>query len=127
MPDSDVSRITACVPSCSGAYGSSTLIVTAAWLFAVSAIPLTEPTGWPPTCTLSPFTSWPAFWKISVYSWPPGPRSSSSQTARIATRAIAPTAAARATVTRRLLLHSQRPAGGPGQELADELVVGVEQ
>src|SRR3954452_22349475 len=127
MPDSEVSRTTACVPSCSGAYGSCTAILTAAWSSCVSEIDFTVPTARPPTCTLSPFTSWPALTKISVYSWPPGPRSSSSHTARIATRTIPPTAAARATVTRRLLLHSQGPAGGPGQELADELVVGVEQ
>jgi len=41
------------------------------------AISLTEPMRRPPTCTSSPFTSCPAFSKISVYSCPP-PRSSSS-------------------------------------------------
>ena len=68
MPDSDVSRITACVPSRSGAYGSSTVTLIAAWLFEVSSIVLTVPTARPPIWTLSPFTSWPAFSKISVYS-----------------------------------------------------------
>ena len=40
MPDSDVSRIVAFVPSCSGAYGSSTAILIAAWLSVVSLIVL---------------------------------------------------------------------------------------
>ena len=57
MPDSDVSRMIACVPSRSGAYGSSTPIRIAAWLFEVSSIPLTVPTARPPIWTLSPFTS----------------------------------------------------------------------
>ena len=38
MPDSDVSRMIACVPSRSGAYGSSTVIRIAAWLLAVSSM-----------------------------------------------------------------------------------------
>ena len=76
MPDSDVSRMIACVPSRSGAYGSSTLTPIAAWLFAVSSMLVTVPTARPPICTLSPFTSWPAFSNTSVYSCPL-PRSSS--------------------------------------------------
>src|SRR3954467_15201942 len=117
MPDSDVSRMIACVPSCSGAIGSCTEIAIAAWLFGVSLIDLTLPTARPPTCTLSPFTSWPAFSKISVYSRPP-PLSSRSQIARMATSPTAISTAPRAIVTR--LLHAQRAAGGAGQELADE-------
>ena len=74
MPDSDVKRMTACVPSRSGAYGSSTPIPIAAWLSGVSSIDFTVPTARPPIWTLSPFTSWPAFSKISVYSCPPPPR-----------------------------------------------------
>src|SRR5262245_40665778 len=124
MPDSDVSRMTASVPSCSGAYGSLTLILTAAWLLEVSAIAFTLPTGRPPICTLSPFTSWPAFSKISVYSCPSS-RSRNSHTARTRTRTTPMTTEARASVTRSL--HAQRTLRGPGQELVDELVVGVEE
>ena len=68
MPDSEVNRITACVPSRSGAYGSATVTLIAAWLFEVSSIALTVPTARPPIWTLSPLTSWPAFSKTSVYS-----------------------------------------------------------
>ena len=70
MPDSDVSRMIACVFSRSGAYGSSTLTPIAAWLFSVSSMLVTVPTARPPICTLSPTTSWPAFSNTSVYSWP---------------------------------------------------------
>ena len=58
------------------AFGLLLLAIFAAWLFAVSSIDFTEPTGSPPMSTLSPFTSWPAFWNISVYSWPVPPNSS---------------------------------------------------
>ena len=57
MPDSEVRRISACVPSRSGAYGSFTVTLTAAWLLRVSSILPTVPTARPPICTLSPFTS----------------------------------------------------------------------
>src|SRR3954451_24666714 len=124
MPDSDVSRMTASVPSCSGAYGSATLIFTAAWLLEVSAIAFTLPTGRPPICTLSPFTSCPAFSKISVYSCPP-PRSRNSHAANRTTITAPMATDARASVTR--LLHAQRTLRGPGQEVVDELVVGVEK
>src|SRR4051812_24797911 len=124
MPDSDVSRMTASVPSCSGAYGSATLIFTAAWLLEVSEIAFTLPTGRPPICTLSPFTSCPAFSKISVYSCP-SPRSRNSHAAKRTTMTTPMATDARASVTR--LLHAQRTLRGPGQELVDELVVGVEE
>src|SRR6478735_3895892 len=124
MPDSDVSRMIACVPSCSGAYGSWTLILTAAWLLAVSAIAFTLPTGRPPICTLSPFTSCPAFSKISVY-WCPLSRSRNSHAANKRTMTTPMATDARASVTRSL--HAQRTLRGPGQELVDELVVGVEE
>src|SRR5262245_42359186 len=124
MPDSDVSRITAAVPACSGAYGSCTLILTAAWLLEVSAIDFTLPTGRPPICTLSPFTSCPAFTKISVYSCPSS-RSRNSHAANRTTMTTPMATDARASVTRSL--HAQRTLRGPGQELVDELVVGVEE
>src|SRR3954453_6383662 len=124
MPDSDVRRIVACVPSRSGGYGWSTEALVAAWLFAVSSIAFPVPTARPPICTLSPFTSWPAFSKISVYSCPP-PRIAKREIARAATSATAIRTAERATVKR--LLHAQRALRGPGQELADELVLGVEE
>ena len=63
--------MTACVPCRSGAYGSSTTTLIAAWLSSVSSISRTEPTRRPPTWTSSSVTSWPAFWKIRVYSVPP--------------------------------------------------------
>src|SRR3954447_1517731 len=124
MPDSDVSRMTASVPSCSGAYGSPTLILIAAWLLDVSEIALTLPTARPSICTLSPFTSCPAFSKISVYSCP-SPRSRNSQAAKRTTMTTPTATDARASVTRSL--HAQRTLRGPGQELVDELVLGVEE
>src|SRR3954464_14170803 len=124
MPDSDVSRMTASVPSCSGAYGSSTLILIAAWLLEGSEIAFTLPTGRPPICPLSPFTRRPAFSKISVYSWPP-PRSRNNHAAKRTTMTTPTATDARASVTRSL--HAQRTLRGPGQELVDELIVGVEQ
>ena len=42
IPDSDVSRTVARVPSRSGAYGSSTAILTAAWLSSVRLMPVTR-------------------------------------------------------------------------------------
>src|SRR4051812_19395786 len=124
MPDSDVSRMTASVPSCSGAYGSLTATLTAAWLLEVSEIAFTLPTGRPPICTLSPFTSCPAFSKISVYSCPL-PRSRNNHAAKRTTMTTPMATDARASVTRSL--HAQRTLRGPGQELVDELVVGVEE
>src|SRR3954452_9244190 len=59
----------------------------------------TEPTRRPPICTSSSLTSWPAFWNSSVYSVPPSPLNSSSQTASATASASAPAAAALATVT----------------------------
>src|SRR3954451_2208436 len=99
MPDSDVSRMIACVPSRRGAYGSWTTTLTAARLSLVSSMSRTEPIRRPPTWTSSSFTRWPAFWKISVYSVPPSPLKSSSHTARATANASAVTAAALATVT----------------------------
>ncbi len=92
MPDSEVSRITACVPSRSGAKGSSTRMRTRARLSSVSVISRTEPMRRPPTWTSSPLTSWPAFWNSRSYSWVLAPRTSSS-----ATRTIANASAAMAT------------------------------
>src|SRR5215213_6319948 len=142
MPDSEVSRIVAWVPSRSGAYGSCTLISTAASLSSVSSMLLTEPTRRPPTWTSLSVTSWPAFSNSSVYSLPPLPRKRSSQAASRIASARASTAAARGIVTEGPLtlagseadlharprsLHPQRTLRCAGQELTDELVVGVEQ
>src|SRR5689334_8510628 len=99
MPDSEVRRMIAVVPSRSGAYGSWTLTLMAARLSLVSWMSRTEPTRRPPTWTSSSLTSWPAFWKISVYSVPPAPLNSSSHTASATANASAVTAAALATVT----------------------------
>ncbi len=68
MPDSDVSRTVASVPSRSGAKGSSTFTVTAAWLSSVSSMSVIEPTRRPPTWTSLSRTSWPAFSNTNVYS-----------------------------------------------------------
>src|SRR5215210_4350077 len=150
MPDSDVRRMTAPVPSRSGAYGSSTVILTAAWLSSVRVMSRTEPTRRPPTCTSSSLTSCPALWNSSVYSVPPPDRKRSSQTMSTTTSARALAAAALATVTydapssgRTLpsrsagragtsvqperLFHAQRALGSAAQELAHELVVGAEE
>src|SRR5829696_5445014 len=142
MPDSEVRRIVAVVPSRSGAYGSSTLTLIAAWLSGVSSMLLTEPTRRPATWTSLSGTSWPAFSNTSVYSVPPFPRNSSSHAASRIASASARTAAARAIVTDYppTLAGSEAPVrAGPGslhpqgslrcarQELADELVVGVEE
>src|SRR3954451_9736546 len=124
MPDSDVSRMTASVPSCSGAYGSATLIFTAAWLLEVSEIAFTLPTAVPPGATVWPLTSLRTVSKISVYSCP-SPRSRNSHAAKRTTMTTPMATDARASVTR--LLHAQRTLRGPGQELVDELVVGVEE
>src|SRR4051812_19752331 len=92
---------------------------------------LIDPTRRPPTWTSSSVTSWPAFSKISVYSRPDGSRSSSHATAST-TRASASAAAPRAIVNDALRepaasLHPQGALGGARQELADELVLRVEQ
>jgi hypothetical protein len=73
--------------------------LTAAWLSSVSSISRTEPIRRPPTCTSSSRTSWPAFWNSRVYSVPPSPRKSSSQTTNATASASAPAAAILATVT----------------------------
>src|SRR5215207_861286 len=142
MPDSDVRRIVAVVPSRSGAYGSSTLTLIAAWLSGVSSMLLTEPTRRPPTWTSLSGTSWPAFSNLSVYSVPPAPANSSSHAASRIASASASTAAPRAIVNDPPVMlagSGQAVRAGPGslhpqgslrrarQELADELVVGVEQ
>ena len=98
MPDSDVSRMTASVPSRSGAYGSSTRIRMAAWLLSVSRMSSTVPTARPPIWTLSPTTSWPAFSKMSVYSWPLA-RRTNRYTASATRRATPIATAARASAT----------------------------
>src|SRR3954471_5381152 len=97
MPDSEVWRITALVPSCSGEKSLSTSIVTFAWLSLVSWMSRTEPMRRPPTCTSSSLTSWPAFWKSSSYLCPPPPERSTTTTTTSAT-ANAPKARARAEV-----------------------------
>src|SRR5215217_4770729 len=105
-------------------------------------MPLTEPTRRPPTWTSLSGTSWPAFSNTSVYSVPPEPRNSSSHAASRITSASASTAAPRAIVIAApvaLACSSWAVPAGPGslhpqgslrrarQELADELVVRVEQ
>src|SRR5688500_10629832 len=142
MPESEVRRIVAFVPSRSGAYGSCTSTLTAAWLSGVSSMLLTEPTRRPPTCTSLSGTSWPAFSNRSVYCVPPLPRNSSSHAASRIASARASTAAARAIVTDDPptlpgseaavragpgSLHPQGSLRCAGQEPADELVVEVEQ
>ncbi len=66
MPDSEGERITAWVPSCSGANSSSTVIFTFATPLDARLMSLTLPTGRPPTSTWLPFTSWLAFWNVGV-------------------------------------------------------------
>jgi hypothetical protein len=66
MPDSEVSRIAARVPSRSGAYGSSTSTWTAARLSSVSSMSRTRPTRRPATWTSLSGTSWPAVSNTSV-------------------------------------------------------------
>jgi hypothetical protein len=61
MPESEVARIVACVPRCSGASSGSISIVMIACARLSSSISLTVPTGWPLTRTWLPGTSWPAF------------------------------------------------------------------
>ena len=59
--ESDVLRIVAIVPACSGLKrGSSMRSVICAWLSLVRSIAWTVPTVTPPTFTRLPFTSWPA-------------------------------------------------------------------
>ena len=63
MPDSDCCRIVAFVPRLSGAYVSSTEIVTTAWPSSVMSMSFTDPALVPPTSTRLPLTSWDAFRK----------------------------------------------------------------
>ena len=98
MPDSEVARIVAIVPSCRGAKSLSTVTVISAWLSSVSLMAFTPPMRRPPTCTSSPFTSCPALAKRSLYSVSPLPRSSSTPTTTMATSSAA-SAAPRAAFT----------------------------
>ena len=66
MPDSEVARIVALVPSCSGATASPTSMVTIALADWSSSMSVIVPMGWPPTRTSLPGTSWPAFWKTAL-------------------------------------------------------------
>ena len=66
MPDSEVARMVAVVPSCSGATSSSTSIVTTAFAELSSSMSAIEPIGWPPTRTSLPGTSWPALSKTAL-------------------------------------------------------------
>ena len=54
MPDSEVARMVAVVPSWSGAKSSSTFIVTTAFASSSSAMSVIEPIGCPPTRTSLP-------------------------------------------------------------------------
>ena len=65
-----MARIVAVVPSCSS---WSTSTWTSARLSSVRSMLSTVPTGEPPISTWLSGTSWPAFWKTSVYLWPPPP------------------------------------------------------
>src|SRR4051812_2597484 len=173
MPDSDVARIVAVVPSCSGARSSSTFMVTTALASSSRSIAVIVPIGCPPTRTSLPGTSCPALSKtaLTVYDEPPpnmaraasamaatsaataitratvDPRSSWSGSrvrpslSSVASKRGGPLEAslrvqsrtelhsARRTPARHLaqLLHPERALGLSGQELPDELVVGVEQ
>src|SRR4051812_48427776 len=85
----------------------------------------TLPTRRPPICTSSPFTSWPAFWKISLYCAPPPPEN--AMIASTATTASsAPSTAPRAIVIE-ASLHPERAAGLPREELPHERIRRVEQ
>src|SRR3954454_1918032 len=145
MPDSDVARTTAVVPSCSGAGAPFIFTVISAWLSSVRPILVIDPTRRPPTWTSSPFTSWPALRKSILYVWDvPAPIRSSATITAMAI-ASAPTASPRATVippspprsaasylgivnsARSPLLHAQGTLGLTGEELADERVLGVEE
>src|SRR5512142_2529862 len=86
---------------------------------------LTPPTRRPPICTSSPFTSWPAFWKISLYRVPPPPDSAMIATTAT-TASNAPRTAPRAIVIS-ASLHPERAVGLPREELPHERVLGVEQ
>ena len=66
MPDSEVARIVAVVPSCSGENAPSTSMVTTAFAEASSSMSAIEPIGWPPTRTSLPGTSWPALSKTAL-------------------------------------------------------------
>ena len=54
------------MPSWSGSNSESTSISTSAWPLSVSSIEVTLPTGFPPTWTSLPLTSWPAVWKVAL-------------------------------------------------------------
>src|SRR3954468_15077347 len=83
MPDSEVARIVALVPSCRGENSSSFMSIRArpSW---VSAILVMVPTGRPPTCTWSPFTSWPALTKTAWTLYAPDPPNMSTAATTIA-------------------------------------------
>ena len=66
MPDSEVARIVAVVPSCRGSTGSPTSMVTIALAESSSWMSEIEPIGCPPTRTSLPGTSWPAFWNTAL-------------------------------------------------------------
>ena len=99
MPDSEVARTIAVVPSCSGANSFWISNVISASLSSVSLISRTEPIRRPPICTSLSFTSSVAVWRRSLYVvvlFPPNTRRAT------ATMAIASAASAapRATVMR---------------------------
>src|SRR6185312_3313997 len=73
----------------------------------------------------SPFTSWPAFSKISLY-WAPPPLDSSRIATTATTASNAPRTAPRAIVID-ASLHPERAVGLPREELPHERVAGVEQ
>src|SRR5215211_5976919 len=98
MPESDVARTTAVVPSWSA---SSTEIVTSACASSVRSMLSTEPTGWPATRTSLPATSWPPFWNIRWYVRPELPPN------RITSTSTRPTRRAPPAATREI--HARRP------------------
>ena len=107
MPDSEVARIVAEVPSCSGATASPISMVTMASALLFSSMSEIEPIGCPPTRTSLPGTSWPAFSKtaLTLYgSPPPNIARASSATAAIS----AASARIRATVEPRSLWSGSR-------------------
>jgi hypothetical protein len=105
MPDSDVARITASVPSWSGANLSSSMTISA-WPSSVSLMSEIVPIGWPDTITKLPFTSWPAFWKTARTSYLP-----EEPKRRIARMTIAATTAAAARARASMLTPPPSSAG----------------
>ena len=97
MPDSEVERIVAVVPSWSGAMSSSTSIFTTACAESSRSMSVIVPTGRPPTRTWLPLTSWPAFSNTAVTLYElPRPNIAIETSAMAATSAA--TAITRATV-----------------------------